>query len=410
FRHWNTQGGYLHSHEHNYPGGSKQQQITLYPHRDMNNVWRIKHVVKDGEGEPGDWKTQPLEYLVHGSVIRLEHIPTFKHLHSHDVRPPISEVDFQNEVSGYGYKGFRGDGNDNWVVEIERGDRSDSQSGRRVRTLRTHFRLRHQLQGCYLFSHKVKLPDWAFEQQEVTCNKNAIRDNSIWFVETNNNELLPASADKVNYKVPGFLKKFTELQVVMWTTNAGLTDRHTFDSRPSSWPRLLRGINFWMREHTQIYLLGNPFVWWLSTGSILAYAAVRALLILRAKRGYQDFNDSVVNKYDQLCGFLVMGWFMHYFPFFLMDRQLFLHHYFPALYYAILLSCSVFDLLTSMLRPRVRLQIAAVILVIALWNFYIYSPLAYGLQWTRSGCNRAKLLKTWDFGWWVTRSRISASS
>ena len=63
------------------------------------------------------------------------------------------------------------------------------QSGRRVRTLRTHFRLRHQLQGCYLFSHKVKLPDWAFEQQEVTCNKNAIRDNSIWFVETNNNEL-----------------------------------------------------------------------------------------------------------------------------------------------------------------------------------------------------------------------------
>lgn len=119
---------------------------------------------------------------------------------------------------------------------------------------------------------------------------------------------------------------------------------------------------------------------------------------------------AVVNKYDQLCGFLVMGWFMHYFPFFLMDRQLFLHHYFPALYYAILLSCSVFDLLTSMLRPRVRLQIAAVILVIALWNFYIYSPLAYGLQWTRSGCNRAKLLKTWDFGWWVTRSRISAPS
>ncbi|KIM22442.1 glycosyltransferase family 39 protein, partial [Serendipita vermifera MAFF 305830] len=35
-RHVNTQGGYLHSHTHNYPGGSKQQQITLYPHIDSN--------------------------------------------------------------------------------------------------------------------------------------------------------------------------------------------------------------------------------------------------------------------------------------------------------------------------------------------------------------------------------------
>ena len=28
----------------------------------------------------------------------------------------------------------------------------------------------------------------------------------------------------------------------MWTTNAGLTDRHAYDSRPLSWPRLRRGI------------------------------------------------------------------------------------------------------------------------------------------------------------------------
>ena len=34
-----NQGGYLHSHAHMYPGGSNQQQITLYPHRDDNNIW-----------------------------------------------------------------------------------------------------------------------------------------------------------------------------------------------------------------------------------------------------------------------------------------------------------------------------------------------------------------------------------
>lgn len=31
---------------------------------------------------------------------------TEKRLHSHEVRPPISEVDFQNEVSGYGFPGW----------------------------------------------------------------------------------------------------------------------------------------------------------------------------------------------------------------------------------------------------------------------------------------------------------------
>ncbi|KAF5350848.1 hypothetical protein D9757_012845 [Collybiopsis confluens] len=40
-RHYNTQGGYLHSHASVYPTGSKQQQITLYPHRDQNNDWRV---------------------------------------------------------------------------------------------------------------------------------------------------------------------------------------------------------------------------------------------------------------------------------------------------------------------------------------------------------------------------------
>lgn len=53
---------------------------------------------------------------------------------------------------------------------------------------------------------------------------------------------MPDSAPKVNYKLPGFISKFLELQQVMWTTNAGLTDRHMYDSRPDAWPRLRRGI------------------------------------------------------------------------------------------------------------------------------------------------------------------------
>lgn len=116
--------------------------------------------------------------------IKLQHIITEKHLHSHDHRPPVSDVDFQNEVSAYGLPGFMGDANDDWFVEIDHGDKRDRESTKRLRTLRTTFRLRHVLTGCYLFSHKVKLPEWGFEQQEVTCNKNAVKANSLWFIET----------------------------------------------------------------------------------------------------------------------------------------------------------------------------------------------------------------------------------
>jgi hypothetical protein len=57
---------------------------------------------------------------------------------------------------------------------------------------------------------------------------------------------------------------------------------------------IINGIfqNFWVKDHRQIYLLGNPMVWLLSTASIAGYVAVRGFLILRAQRGYRDFESS----------------------------------------------------------------------------------------------------------------------
>lgn len=137
------------------------------------------------EGDPyTSWMDEDISYIPNGARVKIRHIQTDKSLHSHDVRPPVSDVDFQNEVSGYGIPGYAGDANDDWIVEIYKGDKRDKESFKRLRTLRTQFRLRHVMTGCYLFSHKVKLPDWAYEQQEVTCNKQAVLANSLWYVET----------------------------------------------------------------------------------------------------------------------------------------------------------------------------------------------------------------------------------
>lgn len=48
----------------------------------------------------------------------------------------------------------------------------------------------------------------------------------------------------------------------------------------------------WAKDHRQVYLLGNPFVWWLSTASVGVYVLLKILLILRRKRGYtEDMNN-----------------------------------------------------------------------------------------------------------------------
>ena len=409
-RHHNTHGGYLHSHNHMYPGGSKQQQITLYPHKDENNVWLLENQTQplDVKGEEikgllaWDHVAKPLE---DGAVIRMYHLTTHRRLHSHDVRPPVSEADWQNEVSAYGYEGFDGDANDLFRVEIVKSLSDGPRAKEKVRTIETKFRLIHVMTGCALFSHKVKLPEWGFDQQEVTCAKQGTLPNSIWYVEQNESPLLGADSEKVNYKKPGFFGKFWELQKVMWTTNAGLVESHAWDSRPPSWPWLRRGINFWGKDHRQVYLLGNPVVWWTSTLAIVVYVVFKGFSVLRWQRGCNDYDNVNFKRFDYEIGTTVLGWAFHYFPFFLMQRQLFLHHYLPALYFAVIAVCQIYDFGMSRIEgpfgfrdnPMIGRSGVVAFLAASIVAFTIYAPLSYGNPWTQEQCRSVKLLDTWDF-------------
>ncbi|CAG8953972.1 hypothetical protein HYFRA_00009071 [Hymenoscyphus fraxineus] len=410
-RHHNTQGGYLHSHNLMYPTGSKQQQITLYPHKDENNAWRLENQTQplDASGTPINgsqaWDAiSPPNYIKDGDTIKLYHTPTHRRLHSHDVRPPVTEADWQNEVSAYGYEGFEGDANDFFRVEIIKSMSDGAEASKRVRTIQTKFKLVHVMTGCVLFSHKVKLPDWASEQQEVTCAKGGTLPNSVWYIEQNEHPQLGPDAEKVNYRNPGFLGKFWELQKVMWRTNAGLVESHAWDSRPPSWPILQRGINFWGKDHRQIYLIGNPIIWWTSTLAILTFIAFKGLAVLRWQRGFSDYENPIFKRFDYEIGTMVLGWAFHYFPFYLMQRQLFLHHYFPALYFAIITGCQIYDYVTARIpgiglreNPIIGRLGAVLFLGLSVVVFGLYSPLSYGNPWTQSACNKVKLFESWDF-------------
>ena len=96
---------------------------------------------------------------------------------------------------------------------------------------------------------------------------------------------MPPNTEKINYGKLGFFSKFFELNRVMWTTNKGLLESHPYDSRPESWVLLKRGINFWESAGAMIYLLGNPFTWWLVTGVLVLTVFIASVIEIIEKRG-----------------------------------------------------------------------------------------------------------------------------
>jgi dolichyl-phosphate-mannose-protein mannosyltransferase len=151
-------------------------------------------------------------------------------------------------------------------------------------------------------------------------------------------------------------------------------------------------------------LLGNPVIWWSSSIVIGLYAIVKAVSILRWQRGYSDYTNTTFKRFDYEVGMTLLGWAFHYFPFYLMARQLFLHHYLPALYFAIMALCQMYDFVSYRfdvfrLRqyPAIGQAAAVGFLAIAITVFTIYSPIAYGNAWTKSQCKSAKLFNTWDW-------------
>ncbi|CDK27790.1 unnamed protein product [Kuraishia capsulata CBS 1993] len=392
-RHLNTVGGYLHSHNHLYEGGSGQQQITLYPHLDDNNKWEIELY------NVSEAPTQ-FEPITDGTKIRLKHILTQRRLHSHDVRPVVSEQDWQNEVSAYGYEGFEGDANDDFIVEIVKQKSKSGDAQNRVRAIETVFRLHHAMTGCYLWSHETKLPKWGFEQQEVTCPTQGIKSLGYWYIEQNVSPFLDASAERVSYPKLTFFQKLLELHQRMWQVNKGLTASHVYESRPASWPFLTRGISYWRNEGSQVYFLGNPVTWWASSVFLFGFSVYVVFSLLKWQRGYSVGSNSVVFNYNVQMSHIVLGWAIHYFPSFLMERQLFLHHYLPALYFSILGVGQTFEVLYSyVLRPKryVSVYLFVILFTGALYYFVSLSPLIYGTPWIKSKCETSKLLVGWDY-------------
>ncbi|XP_043929836.1 protein O-mannosyl-transferase 2 isoform X2 [Protopterus annectens] len=363
-----TAGGYLHSHWHLYPEGvgAKQQQITAYTHKDHNNLWIIKKPTENID------PLGPVEFVKNGDVIRLQHRETSRNLHSHQHEAPVTKKHFQ--VTGYGINGT-GDPNDFWRIEIV----AKKSRNERVKVLRNEIKLIHMALGCVLCSTGKTLPKWGWEQLEVTCSPyQKDTPSSLWNIEEHINPKLPNISLEVLR--PSFLEILLESHIVMLRGNSGLKPKdHEVTSKPWHWPINYQGLRFSGVNESdyRVYLLGNPVIWWLNLSTIGLYSFMACLASLCIQRG-AEFQERVQERIDVLLqggSQIMLGYILHYLPFYCMGRILYYHHYFPAMLFSSMLTGLTWDILLKscdwFLSPLVARKVYIICVVSgssALWH------------------------------------------
>ncbi|GJN73292.1 hypothetical protein PLIIFM63780_007354 [Purpureocillium lilacinum] len=319
---------YLHSHEDTYPlryddgrVSSQGQQVTGYPHNDTNNYWQIL---------PLDDDKQRGRNVRNRDLVRLRHLVTDKVLLSHDVASPYYPTN-QEFTCVSVEEAYDSRANDTiFEIRIENG-----KSNQEFKSISGHFKLIHNPSKVAMWTHTKPLPDWAHRQQEINGNKNIAPSSNVWFVE--DIPTMPADdvrRQKEERKVKSlpFLVKWFELQRAMFYHNNKLTSDHPYASHPYQWPFLLRGVSFWTQNDTrqQIYFIGNPVGWWLASSLLAVFAGIIIADQISLKRGIDALDHRTRSRLYNSTGFFWLAWATHYFPFYLMGRQLFLHHYLPS--------------------------------------------------------------------------------
>jgi dolichyl-phosphate-mannose-protein mannosyltransferase len=200
-----------------------------------------------------------------------------------------------------------------------------------------------------------------------------------------------------------FPDKFRELNSAIKNYEHSLNDStHPYSSEWTSWPVMKRGIFYYTDpaagddRATYIYLLGNPVVWW---GTLLG-VVVLGLGWAARPGAFAAHRGSLA--------FLGAGWAGSYLPFALIERPMFLYHYFFPLMFSLATVVIGVGALAGWLsepgglraRPfAFRSRGSAVaywgILGVALLAFLYFAPLSYGLPLTTDGLMDRMWISTW---------------
>ncbi|XP_023244877.1 protein O-mannosyltransferase 1 [Copidosoma floridanum] len=414
-RHTYGRACWLHSHDQMYPlryadnrGSSHQQQVTCYSFKDVNNWWIVKRPNVDDLVV-----TKPSEPIRHGDIIQLVHGITSRALNSHDVAAPMTPQ--SQEVSCYIDYNVSMPAQNLWRLEIVNRD----QFGNTWHAIQSQVRLVHTNSNCALKFSGRQLPDWGFNQHEVVADRHVDQSDSVWNVEehryTKNEdqkqrerELLNAEMIPLKATTLTFWEKFLELQAKMLFSGHEVQNTHMYSSSPLEWPTMTRGIAYWVstKSNAQVYLLGNIIVWYTGTLAVLFYFGALVFYLARRRRMCHDICEREWTRFVSFGEVLFIGYLLHYLPFFLTERTLFLHHYLPAFVFKVLLTSATVDHIYYVLRYKYNSKtvLIAYTLSIMCWvvsvmyTFYKFSAVSYGITpLSAKEVMKLKWNEDWDF-------------
>jgi dolichyl-phosphate-mannose-protein mannosyltransferase len=192
-----------------------------------------------------------------------------------------------------------------------------------------------------------------------------------------------------------FLSKFVQLNVEMYKASETLTATHPYGSKWYSWPLELRPIYYWegdtLANGTQgnIYLLGNPVIWWglwvaILSGMSYVWATRRKL------RPQTQMALAIASA----------AYLINYLPFIGITRVMFLYHYFFAFLYSIIFAIMLWnDLATNnegrQLENESHRRIYIVVLLVVTAGFLYFAPLTYGTALSPAALQARMWLHTW---------------
>lgn len=146
------------------------------------------------------------------------------------------------------------------------------------------------------------------------------------------------------------------------------------------------------------FLLGNPIVYWGSTASLGVISLMFAWYLVRWQRSYKDLTQAEMDQFHYAGLYPLLGWFLHYYPFIAMARVTYVHHYYPALYFAILVACFCVDWSTRKLNSTVQWGIYGLLYAIVIGLYIFFSPICFGM----TGPNKNYSYMKWFPQWRVT--------
>ena len=393
-------GAFLHSHLHNYPLryedgriSSNLQQVTCVieddAKKDENNVWQIVPVIAEDDGKKG-------KSVFTNDVVRFKHKGTGGFLLTHDVASPLKATNEEftvvyNETASNRYNEtlFR------LRLNVPGSNPKKQNQRKKVSTMATELRILHMDTVVAMWTHDDELlPEWAFQQQEVSGNKKIQDKENIWTFDSITN--LAEHDSRSKYipkkikKIP-FLKKWWELQGLMFHHNNQLSSSHPFASQPDAWPLALSGVSFYNNneEKKQIFFHGNVIGFWLEVCFLSVYVGILLADQITLRRNYHLLNDKARSRLYNTLGFLFIGWAAHYLPFFLMNRQKFLHHYLPAHLIAALFTGGLVEFIctnnsndfnrSSPQSKKIKMTVLVSLASIGIiWFFFYFRPITYG--------------------------------